>query len=915
MTERDVIEVLHSNGPRLAKAWRQDGQIQTYEGARNYRREAAMVSSIGELHSLLQRLEPIPTACIIRGRYVGDALAAEVTARLPEYEDRSDGTRLPGRPDHGFLFRRKSYFEDQPLHVAMFDVEDTHTETDPLADPEGACREWIRANLPTAFHEVSFSWQLSNSFGHPSKTGLRAHLWFWLSQPRTSATLKAWAKQTQLAVDHSVFNPVQVHYTAGPMFESGIRDPVTKRSGFYQSFIADEVMIMDIPESAEPEPAPTVGTDEAPRTGITEEQLADLKSALSHQLMLDAGGEEEFAVKQVLYPLLSLGSLGQELWFEYCAKAADNSEHPDPDWPRKTWEIHRDSAPPLSDFLSVYKTAAELGWQNPFKRHVADTQELLSMPGPDPLDIENAPTPEKPTIRITGGKLPEIAREAEKLLSPHLFTRGGKLVCVSEASELGDTIDRVSEQRVIMSVTSEYVRRELTDLANIEKFSQVRGRWEPTDCPKDLANNVFEHGSWPTIRPLSALRVAPFVRADKSICTTPGYDGRSQALYIPNAAFPELSEHLSRQEAEAALDTLLEPFKEFPYSTSSAKSAFAAHILTEAARLAIDSCPMFWYTTGLRGTGKTLLSAMPATIVHGVKPAMRPWVGESEEMRKNLLASLLAGDSSIAFDNVPSGQKTRSVALCTFLTSGSTYQDRRLGVSEMMKVSNFAVVSTSGNNITPADDLARRSLVIRLDANMTAKQLQTRTFKIEDLREHVLEHRVKLLMAALTIIRAHQQSGHRGPTALPSFEKWSRIVRDPLLWLGMADPVETQDDETEDDSDGLTEAFDLLGTTFAGQWFSAADIVSKVGSFGDTDGKIARTLQEAGCADAMSVQKISYWLRDHRDKIVANFKLERHSSKSNNTAVRFRFKQLGSSAVNDESATLVQVSGDNRDLL
>lgn len=444
----------------------------------------------------------------------------------------------------------------------------------------------------------------------------------------------------------------------------------------------------------------------------------------------------------------------------------------------------------------------------------------------------------------------------------------------------------------------------MTDRAVVQKYSRVRGVYEPIDFPKEIANDISNLGSWTGIRPISALVYAPFVRPDGSICDRPGYDPRSRAYYIPNADFPPLAERISREDAEVALELLSEPFSQFPFQTPAAKSAFIAHILTEAARLAMDTSPGYCYSAGTAGTGKTILSEMPATIVHGVKPAQRPYVRESDEMRKTLFASLLAGDRSIAFDNVPTGYRARSSELCAFLTS-SVWKDRKLGVSHVIGVDNFAVVSASGNNITPAGDLGRRLMVIRLDADATPDQLRARQFKIKNLRGYVVARRVKLLMAALTIIRGHQQSGHSGPTALPSFEQWSNMVRDPLLWLGMPDPTETQDAETEDDSSGLDEAFTILGTTFAGKWFMAADIVSAVTGFADTDGKIARALQASACADAMSVQKVGYWLRDGRDKIVSGFKLERHPSKSNATATRYRFRQLESQPV----------APDNRDLL
>src|SRR5690606_34655478 len=106
-------------------------------------------------------------------------------------------------------------------------------------------------------------------------------------------------------------------------------------------------------------------------------------------------------------------------------------------------------------------------------------------------------------------------------------------------------------------------------------------------------------------------------------------------------------------------------------------------------------------------------------------------------------------------------------------------------------------------------DLARRSIVIRLDAD--TENLRARRFKIADLKAHVAARRPDLLVAALTIVRAFAAAGcPPQANALPSFEAWSRIARDPLLWLGMSDPVATQDAETEDESQAIGPAFELL---------------------------------------------------------------------------------------------------------
>ena len=50
------------------------------------------------------------------------------------------------------------------------------------------------------------------------------------------------------------------------------------------------------------------------------------------------------------------------------------------------------------------------------------------------------------------------------------------------------------------------------------------------------------------------------------------------------------------------VDALFAPFDEFPFATEGARSAFIAHILTEAARPALDKVPIFFYTANYAGS-------------------------------------------------------------------------------------------------------------------------------------------------------------------------------------------------------------------------------------------------------------------------------------------------------------------------
>jgi putative DNA primase/helicase len=69
---------------------------------------------------------------------------------------------------------------------------------------------------------------------------------------------------------------------------------------------------------------------------------------------------------------------------------------------------------------------------------------------------------------------------------------------------------------------------------------------------------------------------------------------------------------------------------------------------------------------------------------------------------------------------------------------------------------------------------------------------EARPFK-RDLAAYVAEHRGELLSAVLTIPLAYLAAGAPSLQAPRSrFAEWDRFVRRPLLWLGEADPLETQ---------------------------------------------------------------------------------------------------------------------------
>jgi hypothetical protein len=575
------------------------------------------------------------------------------------------------------------------------------------------------------------------------------------------------------------------------------------------------------------------------------------------------------------YALLSLqGSRpAAQLWLDFSRKAVGYEPGAAELW----WEAHRTQAP-RTDYRHIFNMARQRGMQR-----VASPDDFPPVPESNSPTVANsdlvdvlppeAPTRERTLVRLSGAEFSNIVTQLEQVLSGYVYTQGGHLVRTSEAHDDG-AIQRSADGLMLVTATRGWARKRFGELCEFQQYIAKHADWVTVAPSTEHITTMLDLGSWTTLRPLDAIARAPFLREGGTICDVTGYDPLSRTLYVPSTTYPSIPEHPTRADALAALARLREPFNEFPWKERASESAFVSHILAEAARLALDHCPMYVYDAPMAGTGKSTLQEMAARIVHGTEPALRPWVADEDEIRKSIYACLMAGDRSIWLDNVPDGIKIRSAVLETFLTA-AVWKDRKLGESFTSAIPNKTVLVASGNNVTPVGALARRSLVVRLDAN--TENLRERVFKIPNPRRYVMEHRAQLLVDALTIIRAYLDIADLAelgaPVTLPSFESWSRLARDPLIWLGMADPVVTQLNETDDEMRGVGPVFERLAANFGDRTFTAADMARVVGSLSDTNNELSDALTQMGCTEPNNPIKVGYWLRASKDRIGSGWKL------------------------------------------
>ena len=125
----------------------------------------------------------------------------------------------------------------------------------------------------------------------------------------------------------------------------------------------------------------------------------------------------------------------------------------------------------------------------------------------------------------------------------------------------------------------------------------------------------------------------------------------------------------------------------------------------------------------------------------------------------------------ILIDNATS---ITSRTLAAALTA-STWRGRLLGRSEMAIVPNEATWAATGNNLSLSIEIGRRVVPIRLDAGV--EHPEERTGFRHALPAWAYAHRVELVTALLSLVRAWQAAGMPAATAtLGRYESWVQIV-------------------------------------------------------------------------------------------------------------------------------------------
>jgi hypothetical protein len=213
--------LLNPAGERITKS---------HNAGKFFQQEERKANNIYELHDLLVEISDTGNQFIIRGRLNPDAVPRDGgMVRRASHVSASEGEKVP-------------WFLEQPRYWMLIDIDKVANpgELDPTT-PEAM--EYLRSLLPLEFRETTCSFSLSASSGLSDTNLISGHLWFWLDRPLSSQELKSWLRGYD--VDTSLFQSVQQHFVASPIFSGGLLDPIGKRKGLLRG-LRDVVAVPQI---------------------------------------------------------------------------------------------------------------------------------------------------------------------------------------------------------------------------------------------------------------------------------------------------------------------------------------------------------------------------------------------------------------------------------------------------------------------------------------------------------------------------------------------------------------------------------------------------------------------------------------------------------------------------------------------
>ena len=391
-----------------------------------------------------------------------------------------------------------------------------------------------------------------------------------------------------------------------------------------------------------------------------------------------------------------------------------------------------------------------------------------NLPDPDALEGD------LPEIAI-GRSLPDMAKDAIESLRAKtgVYVRQGRLVRVVRDEYGGHSIREFDESsmRGALARSAHWVKH-VAD--GKDEAGNKLWRKQPVAPPIEVVKDVLAMDcSGRGFQTIIAVSVSP-VFTGWRVVEKYGLDAETGWFVGSDSALPRMS-------VSEAVAVLNEWVCDFPFDSEASKANFLALPLTMLARPSFDIAPGFLNDASTPATGKTLLGRTGVAAVVGRDPSVRVLPRNEEELEKLLSATILGSLPDLMLDNVD--RRVSSPALSAVLTS-SWYGCRQFGTLTTHSAPVRTTFVLTANNLDMSRDVARRMVLVRLDAHMERPEDRNR-FAHPDILGWTLANRSRILGAYASLYEAWvaenrpQTDNRKG-----GYEQWSNVIPQVLAFAG-----------------------------------------------------------------------------------------------------------------------------------
>jgi len=178
----------------------------------------------------------------------------------------------------------------------------------------------------------------------------------------------------------------------------------------------------------------------------------------------------------------------------------------------------------------------------------------------------------------------------------------------------------------------------------------------------------------------------------------------------------------------------------------------------------------------------------------------------------------------------------------------------------MVDVPWRTVLAVTGNNMLFRGDLRPRTVLIDLDSGMEhPEDRDPLSFTYPDLLGHLRAHRAPIYMALIHLLRNHVLQGYPREVGrgFGGFEDWDRVVRQLVIRVMHADPLNRDREEDDGDVAQIRALMWVWGETIGeGKWVTCGDLAATENAY------LERALMDfTDAKDAVNAHRLGVRLR------------------------------------------------------